>query len=80
MSCTGPSCRYEATRRRSRADAAIAFPSNASRSSCPRWSLRVSDQSSGTWISTISAIAPRIGGASAVSSRRALAVTEPKRW
>ena len=60
MSCTGPSWRYEATRRRSRDDAAIAFPSSASRSSCPRWSLRVSDQTSGTWISTISPIAPRI--------------------
>ena len=54
-----------ATRRRSRADAAIALPSSASRSSWPRCSLRVSDQTSGTWISTISAIAPRIGGASA---------------
>ena len=68
------------TRWRSCAEAEIAFPSSASRSSLPRWRRRVSDQTSGTWISEISAMAPRIVGASARSSRRELAVTEPKRW
>jgi hypothetical protein len=39
----------------------------------------MSDQKSGTWISRMSPIAPRTGGASASKSRRASAVTEPKR-
>ena len=80
MSCTGPSCRYEATRRRSRADAAIAFASSASRSSFPRCSRRVSDQTSGTWIEQDQRDRAEDRRRERRSRRRALAVTEPKRW
>src|SRR4051812_10765226 len=79
-SCTGPSCRSDAIRRRSWLEASIALASSRSRSRWPRCSRRAIDHASGIWKTSRTIRPPISGGARARRSRSARAVTEPKRW
>ena len=75
-SCTTPSCRSRAIRRRSTSEASIARLSSRSRSSWLRRTRPASCQASGSWASASRISAPSITGANWRKIRRARAETK----